>query len=51
MTTFDRLLEPVMPILKEIEQERVPHFNETHPWSLFVTGFSLSFYDGIPVDA
>ena len=36
MTTFDRLMEPVMPILKEIEQERVPHFNETLPWPLFV---------------
>jgi hypothetical protein len=36
MTTFDRLMEPVLPILQEIEQERVPHFNETHPWPLFV---------------
>jgi hypothetical protein len=36
MTTFDRLMEPVVPILREIEQERVPHFNETHPWPLFV---------------
>jgi len=36
MTTFDRLMEPVLPILKEIEQGRVPHFNETLPWPLFV---------------
>lgn len=36
MTTFDRLMEPVLPILQEIEQERVPHFNETYSWSLFV---------------
>ena len=36
MITFDRLMEPVLPILQEIEQERVPHFNETHPWPLFV---------------
>src|SRR6266540_5209913 len=36
MTTFDHLMEPVVPILAEIEQERVPHFNETHPWPLFV---------------
>jgi hypothetical protein len=36
MTTFDRLMEPVLPILQEIEQGRVPHFNETHPWPLFV---------------
>ena len=36
MTTFDRLMEPVLPILEEIEQKRVPHFNETHPWPLFV---------------
>ncbi len=36
MTTFDRLMEPVLPILQEIEQERVPHFNETHSWPLFV---------------
>jgi hypothetical protein len=36
MTTFDRLIEPVLPILQEIEQGRVPHFNETHAWPLFV---------------
>ena len=36
MTTFDHLMEPVLPILKEIEQERAPHFNETYPWPLFV---------------
>ena len=36
MTTFERLMEPVVPILEEIELARVPHFNETHPWSLFV---------------
>src|SRR5207244_9355920 len=36
MLTFDRLMEPVLPILEEIEQERVPHFNETHAWPLFV---------------
>jgi len=36
MTTFDRLMQPVLPMLQEIEQERVPHFNETHPWPLFV---------------
>lgn len=36
MTTFDRLMEPVLPILQEIEQERVPHFNETYSWPLFV---------------
>src|SRR5215212_8790964 len=36
MTTFDHLMEPVVPILAEIEQKRVPHFNETHPWPLFV---------------
>jgi hypothetical protein len=36
MTTFDRLMEPILPILKEIEQGRVPHFNETLPWPLFV---------------
>lgn len=36
MTTFDYLMEPVVPILAEIDQERVPHFNETHPWPLFV---------------
>ena len=36
MTTFDRLMEPVLPILEEIERKRVPHFNETHPWPLFV---------------
>lgn len=36
MTTFDYLMEPLVPILEEIEQARVPHFNETHPWPLFV---------------
>src|SRR5215210_4444786 len=36
MTTFDRLMEPVLPILQEIEQGRVPHFNETYSWPLFV---------------
>ena len=36
MTTFDRLMEPVLPILQKIEQERVPHFNETYSWPLFV---------------
>jgi hypothetical protein len=36
MTTFDHLMKPVVPILAEIEQERVPHFNETYPWPLFV---------------
>ncbi len=36
MTTFDHLMEPLAPILAEIEQARVPHFNETHPWPLFV---------------
>jgi hypothetical protein len=29
-------MEPVLPILQEIEQERVPHFNETYSWPLFV---------------
>src|SRR5262245_56286604 len=29
-------MEPLAPILEEIEQERIPHFNETHPWLLFV---------------
>jgi len=36
MTTFERLMEPVVPILEEIERARAPHFNETHPWPLFV---------------
>src|SRR5262249_19558702 len=30
------LMAPALPILTAIEQERQPHFNETHDWILFV---------------
>lgn len=36
MTTFERLLVPAKPILDEIEQKRLRHFNETHTWLTFV---------------
>jgi hypothetical protein len=32
MTVFDKLLEPVLPILEEIEQTRRKHGNETLTW-------------------
>jgi hypothetical protein len=32
MTVFDRLLEPVLPILRQIEDERPKHWRETLRW-------------------
>jgi hypothetical protein len=32
MTVFDKLLEPVLPILRQIEQERPKHWRETLRW-------------------
>src|SRR5437868_608113 len=36
LTVFDRLLAPVMPILRQIEDERPKHGNETLSWLDFV---------------
>lgn len=36
MTTFDELIAPVMPIIQQIEQDRLKHHNEELTWSAFV---------------
>jgi Transposase DDE domain len=43
MTVFDTLLEPVMPILMEIEQARRKHGNETLTWLTWVRALIYFF--------
>lgn len=42
-TVFDRLLAPVLPILRQIEDERPKHGNETLTWLEFVRVFVYFF--------
>ena len=43
MTVFDKLLEPVLPILEEIEQSRRKHGNETLTWLMWVRALIYFF--------
>jgi Transposase DDE domain len=43
MTVFDKLLEPVMPILEQIEQARRKHGNETLTWLTWVRALVYFF--------
>jgi len=43
MTVFDTLLEPVVPILEEIEQNRRKHGNETLTWLMWVRALIYFF--------
>src|SRR5215216_6857772 len=43
MTVFDKLLEPVLPILEHIEQTRRKHGNETLTWLTWVRALLYFF--------
>jgi hypothetical protein len=43
MTVFDKLLEPVLPILEEIERMRHKHGNETLTWLMWVRALIYFF--------
>ena len=43
LTVFDRLLSPAMPILRQIEDERPKHGNETLTWLEFVRALVYFF--------
>ena len=43
MIPFDRIIAPALPILTDIEQNRVKHYNEKHSWLTFVRVLAYHF--------